>query len=438
MFWNQFFDNIRKARAASLSAAVLLAAVAAPLAQAQTLTVLHAFSDTPDGGNPNPLIRDAQGNLYGTTAWGGAVCGGGYTCGTVFKLDSSGNETVLYRFTGGLDGANSVAALVQDAAGNLYGTTRGNGSIPASSTIFKVDTSGHETVLFDFHSSGGCCADSPLALDAAGNLYGTSPYGGDFNCGTDQLGCGTVYRLTQSGNFSVLHTFTGADGTHPDGGLVRDTKGNLYGGTYFGGDLGCVSIEGGGNQNPPGCGVVFELRGNAAGSMPYSVLHTFTGQADGSTPLVVIQDPSGNLYGLTNYGGDLTCYPPVGCGTIFKLDTKGNFTVLFTFTSAITRTPYYASQLVRDSEGNLYGAKQFDGANNDGFLFKLDTKGNLTDVFDFPPGGSFEGSDPVSLLMDSAGNFYGSLLQGGRPLCGPPNSGEGCGTVFELTTKAGH
>lgn len=411
------------------AALLTLTAFAARPAQAQSYSVLHGFTNTPDGGNPNPLIRDGQGNIYGTTQWGGMICGGGgYTCGTMFKIDTAGNETVLYRFAGQGDGANSEAALVRDAAGNLYGTTTGNGSIPAVSTIFKVDPSGQETVLYRFDSAVGCCAESPLVLDAAGNLYGISPYAGDSSCGTEGLGCGTVYKVTQSGNLTLLHTFMGTDGIHPKGGLVRDTKGNLYGSALFGGNLACYSPASG---NPPesGCGTVFKL--GHSGSL--TVLHTFTGQADGSTPLAVTKDQAGNLYGLAQYGGDLTCYAPAGCGTIFKVDTKGNFSVLYTFTSTVTRTPLYASYLVIDSKGNLYGAKQFDGSNNDGFLFKLDTSGNLTNLFNFPPGGSFLGSNALGVILDGKGGFYGSMQQGGPPLCGPPGSGEGCGTVFHLT-----
>jgi uncharacterized repeat protein (TIGR03803 family) len=428
MLRNQFSANIRSTRVVAAVTLLVLAVIASRSAQAQTFTVLHAFTNLPDGGNPNPVIRDAQGTLYGTTIWGGAVCGGGYTCGTVFKVDSAGTETVLYRFAGFEDGANPVAALVQDAAGNLYGTTRGNGSVPAVSTIFKVDTKGQETVLHHLNGYSACCADSPLVLDAAGGLYGTSPYAGKSGCGPHGLGCGTVFRLNSKGKFTVLHTFAGTDGIRPEGGLVRDPKGNLFGSTYLGGQLKCFSLAGGYNQPPSGCGTVFKLDRTSK----QTVLHTFTGHADGSTPLGVIQDRSGNLYGITQYGGDLACYAPYGCGTVFKVDTSGRFTVLFTFKRAITTTPFYASHLSRDSKGNLYGAKQFDGSNNAGFLFKLDPSGKFTNLFNFPAGGSRDGSDPVGLVVDSAGNFHGSLLESGQPDCGPPNSGEGCGTVFEL------
>jgi uncharacterized repeat protein (TIGR03803 family) len=421
--------NIRDARVAVVVTLLLLTVAATGSAQAQTYKVLHAFTNTPDGGNPNPIIRDTQGNLYGTTIWGGVVCGGGgYTCGTVFKVDKTGHETVLYRFAGGEDGANPVAVLIRDTAGNLYGTTRGNGSIPAVSTLFKVDPHGHETVLYHFNGFSACCEDSPLVLDAAGNLYGNSPYGGEFNCGVLGLRCGTVYKVTQAGKFTVLHNFAGKDGTQPEGGLVRDAAGNLYGSTYFGGDLNCHSPAGG--QNPPGCGVIFRL----SKSGKFTVFHRFTGHADGSTPLGLIQDPDGNLYGLSGSGGDLACNVPVGCGTIFRVDAGGKFAVLFTFTAKNIPQPDFASHLLRDLEGNLYGAAQIGGTNFSGFLFKLDPTGKFSNLFSFPSTAQFQdGSLPGGVVKDLAGNFYGSMAIDGQPDCGPPGSGEGCGTVFKIT-----
>lgn len=417
MLWRKFPANLRNARAIAV---LVLAVLATPTAQARIFNLLHGFTNVPDGGNPGPLIQDAQGNLYGTTIWGGASCaGGGYTCGTVFKVDSAGNETVLYRFGGHEDGANPVAAVVRDSAGNLYGTTVGNGSIPAVSTIFKVDPNGQETVLYRFKGgTDGCCADSPLVLGGTGSLYGTSPYGGNIGCGPHGLGCGTLYKLNTQGTFRAIHTFTGSDGIQPEGGLVGDANGNLYGTTLLGGDFKCPSFYG------YGCGTVFKLGKNGE----ESVLYTFTGEADGSMPLGVIQDSSGNLYGISSLAGDFACAAPSGCGTIFKVDSSGKFTVLYTFTPTDIGTPYYASHLVRDSKGNLYGAASFDG-----FLFRLNSRGNFKNIYTFPSGGSPDGSQPDGLIRDSGGTFYGSMSVSGPPDCGPSGSGEGCGTVFQLT-----
>jgi len=142
----------------------------------------HTFTGAPDGAYPNPLIRDERGDaFYGTTGDGGlATCGLG-SCGTVFKIDSAGNQTVLFDFPGGSAGSNPRAALVKDAQGNLYGTAQGNGSIGAASVVFKLDPKGQETVLLTA-GPNATAFDSPLTLDAQGNLYGMSPYGGNFKC----------------------------------------------------------------------------------------------------------------------------------------------------------------------------------------------------------------------------------------------------------------
>jgi uncharacterized repeat protein (TIGR03803 family) len=257
-----------------------------------------------------------------------------------------------------------------------------------------------------------------------------SPYVGDLNCGRE-LGCGTLYKVTPSGKFTLLHTFKGTDGAQPEGGLVRDAKGNLYGAALIGGDTGnsACPVTNNDRRTPFGCGTVFKL--DAKGKE--TVLHTFKGKADGSIPLGLIQDSAGNLYGIATYGGDLTCYVPYGCGTIFKIDAHGKFSVLFTFTSANTLNPGYTGHLVRDSKGNLYGVKKYDGSNADGLLFKLDPSGHLTTLFDFPSEHSPEGSLPEDFVPGSKGDFYGSMLAGGHiEICDPHNSG-GCGTVYHLS-----
>jgi len=447
MIRKQCFADTRHARAVTLLALLLVAAVAIRPAQAQTYTVLHAFAAGTDGAVPGPIIRDAQGNLYGTTRFGGIVtCGGAFgkdVCGTVYKIDSAGNETVLYRFEGGNNGSNPIAGLVRDAAGNLYGTTQGNGAFGGAAVVFKVDPNGQETSL-DIAGSNACCFDSPLALDAQGNLYGMSPYGGEPNCGLvkNQSGCGTLFKLTPTGNFSVLHVFTGTDGIQPEGGVVLDSKGNLYGVAAYGGQLSC-DYPGWGQPRGSGCGTVYKL--DNTGNL--TVLHTFTGPGDGSFPLGVIIDSAGNLYGIAESGGDVikNSNYEYGLGTVFKVDTNGNFSVLFTFapcnqppcTEGQVRNAVYASHLVRDSKGNLYGLQQAnDCAKGGGCLFRIDTKGKITDLYDFE--GENEGPDgftPMGVVLGSHDDVYGSMFIGGPPEqeCTAFNFTGGCGTVFHLT-----
>ncbi|HEV2379549.1 MAG TPA: choice-of-anchor tandem repeat GloVer-containing protein [Terriglobia bacterium] len=217
--------------AAMMVAAMLMMLAAAIASPAQTYKVLYSFSGGSGSQPVAGLVRDAGGNLYGTTS------SGGLRWGTVFKLNKSGKETLLYRFAGGVDGANPFGALLLDSAGTLYGTTAAGGL--GYGTVFKVDQSGHETVLFSF--TGGMDGASPydgLVRDEAGNLYGTTLYGGS---GTgcyplSTIGCGTVFELDVAGREAVLYSFSGgSDGGLPYAGLIRDGAGSLYGTTQPGG-----------------------------------------------------------------------------------------------------------------------------------------------------------------------------------------------------------
>jgi uncharacterized repeat protein (TIGR03803 family) len=177
------------------------------------------------------VIRDPAGNLYGTTngAYSDVGGGGSHNAGVVFKVDPFGNDTVLYSFTGGADGS-SPNGLIRDLQGNLYGTTSGGGASGAG-VVFKVDTSGNETVLYSFAggSDGGYPLWVTLVRDSAGDLYGTTGGGG-------ASGAGVVFKLDTSGHETVLYSFTGgADGGTPYAGVVLSPEGNLYGTTAFGG-----------------------------------------------------------------------------------------------------------------------------------------------------------------------------------------------------------
>lgn len=275
-------------------------------------TVLHSFQGMPDGDNPeSSLVHDGTGNLYGTTVYGGtsSACGGDAECGTVFKIDSAGSETILHSFTGGSDGAYPSAGLLLDSAGNLYGTTSYGGTFSAG-TVFKVDTSGTETVLYNFQGgSDGQAPVAPLVQDGAGNLYGTTERGG----AACSLGCGTVFKLTLTGQETVLYRFTGGnDGSFPLAGLVADSAGNLYGTTTSAGDLSCSIFF------DTGCGTVFKISSDGT----ETTLYTFNG-SDGAMPESgLLRDAAGNLYGTTFDGGSGHCYSRsenLGCGVIFKL-----------------------------------------------------------------------------------------------------------------------
>jgi uncharacterized repeat protein (TIGR03803 family) len=419
------FSAIRYAQTAAAVAVLILTAVASLSAQAQTYTVLHTFTGSPDGVYPSPLIRDAEGNLYGTAQAGGSDNNNCvFGCGMVFKIDPAGKFTDLYDFTGGNNGVYPVAGLVRDASGNLYGTTQGSG-FSGLSVVFKLTPGGQEMSYVPSADINFGSLDSPVVLDGKGNLYGMVPYGGTPNCGWDHhgLGCGTLFKMTPNGKFTTIHTFKGTDGMFPESGLVRDSKGNLYGAAIFGGIRTCRA-GGNHNNNAPGCGTIFKVDVHGK----YTVLHTFSNHKDGAGPLGVIIDSEDNLYGVATGGGDHKGNR-FGYGTIFKFDTKtGAFSVLFTFTPQVTRSSFFANLLVRDSKGNLYGAQKFDGAHNTGCLFKIDTRGNYTDLFDFAENdhGSPDGLFPNGLVLGPGGDFYGSMSLGGD---GFP----GFGTLFHIT-----
>lgn len=435
--------NVRNGRVIALLTLLVVAAAAAQSTQAQTYTILHAFAAGTDGADPNPIIQDAQGNIYGATKFGGITTCGNDTCGTVFKIDSAGNETVLYRFEGGGNGYGPFAGLARDAKGNLYGTTQGNGFVGGASVVFKVDPNGHETVLHVANGGDACCLDSPVAIDAKGNIYGMSPYGGEPNCNLAQnkLGCGTLFEITASGKFKVLHVFKGKDGIQPEGGVVLDAQGSLYGTAVWGGNLKCY-YPGWGESGGEGCGTIYKLEPSGK----FTVLHTFTGPHDGSYPLGLIIDSAGNLYGIADSGGDIIKHTnwEYGLGTVFKVDTSGKFSVLFTFspctqppcTMGQVRNSLYASHLVKDSKGNLYGIEEVNNcALGGGCVFRIDTKGRITDLYDFTEDQSGDPSfyDAMGLILGSHGDFYGSTPFGGsaEPECFE-NIGAPCGSVFHL------
>ena len=295
---------------------------------------LYKFGNYPDGMRPNGVIRSKTGFLYGTTYWGGKG-----SDGDVFEIAPDGHKTELYTFTGASDGRMPNAGVVRDKAGNLYGTTIWGGA-HNKGVVFKLTKtkgSGYaESVLHSFGgASDGVQPDAGLMADKAGNLYGTTIVGGSGNCSAG--GCGTVYKITPGGHETVLYNFNGgSDGNYPYADVIKDAQGNLYGTAYVGGS---------GNN-----GVVFKLAPDGT----ETVLHSFAGGSDGANPYAgVIADTAGNLYGTTVYGGSSNL------GTVFKLAPDGTETVLHSFAGNDGRYPQ--AGLIADEAGNLYGATQFGG-----------------------------------------------------------------------------
>jgi len=337
------------------------------------------------------VTLDSAGNLYGTTESGGA-----FGFGTVFKLSTSGVETVLYSFQGGTDGNEPEGGVILDSAGNLYGTTYQGGAYKMG-TVFKVSVGGGETVLHSFPGgTDGANPNASLVFDSAGNLYGTTIGGGSASC---IGGCGTVFKVSSTGEEAVLYAFTQTndDGGHPNGALIFDSAGNIYGTTQ----------AGGANAD----GTVFKL----SSTSEETVLYSFKGGTDGQAPYdALVQDSAGNLYGTTRYGGGTTNY-----GTIFRLSPKGVETV-FSFKTITAGVNTFAG-LVRDSAGNLYGTTPYGGVNISGNVFKL-SPGGKEILYSFKTQG--DGNTPQGgVTRDSEGNLYGTTEQGGN----------GFGTVFKIS-----
>lgn len=295
------------------------------------------------------MLRDSAGNLFGATEQGGANCyGTGFPgCGTVYMLGKTGKETLLYSFAGAPDGFFPESVPVGDVMGNLYGTTP-EGGIFGAGAVFKIDSTGKETVLYSFTGDADGCGPGQLIMDAAGNLYGATADGGAGFCNS---GYGVVFELDTSGTLTVLHTFVGGDGAYP-GISIRDAAGNIYGGTA-GGGIGCGT----------GCGTLFELSPQGSGNWSETLLYEFCSLAecaDGESPGPPVMDAAGNLYGITVFGGTHRNCNGDGCGTVFKLDATGNESVLHSFTGG-TDGAFPSAGLAMDSAGNLYGNAEEGG-----------------------------------------------------------------------------
>jgi len=336
------------------------------LTSAGVESVLYSFAGPPnDGVEPSDVFRDAGGNLFGTTLLGGPYEGEGGS-GIVFRIDPDGAETVLHSFKGGADGTEPASGLIWDPnSGDFYGVTAGGGEYGDYGTVYATTATGSKTALYSFGASGtsGNTPEGKLVQDGAGNLYGMLSLGG--------LGCGVVFELTPPGVESPLYEFTGVrgDGCEPgpyDPGLLMDAQGNLFGTTWFGGTA----------NN----GVVFEL--NAGGVE--RVIYRFKGpkKGDGAWPLAgLVIDGAGNLYGTTEIGGTGQCnnggHIPKGCGTVFELSPpatkhgRWRETIVRSFSGGADGS-YPLAGLVLDSQtGGMYGTASAGGAYDKGVVFEI-------------------------------------------------------------------
>ncbi|MGC1788118.1 MAG: choice-of-anchor tandem repeat GloVer-containing protein [Terriglobales bacterium] len=416
-----------KLAAAAIHCALALAVLSAVLlitahtAQAQTETAIFSFCSYPESpvtgctdgeGSVSSLTFDRAGNLYGTSRNGGLL-----GAGTVFELSPNGSggwyETVLYNFTGSQDGGTPYSNVVFDSLGNLYGTTENGGNntcsgYPGCGVVYELSPNGTnwtETVLYSF--TGGTDGSLPFAgliFDAKGNLFGTTAYEN-----------GTVFELSPSGGGWTEKTiYQSASGY---AGLTMDAAGNLYG---------------------VGQSTVFELSPNGSGGWNPTVIYTFANaRDDGSQPQgTLVFGKAGNLFGTTLYGGARLHY-----GTVYELSPgQSGWTekILYSFRDNGIQGYYPVAGVVLDAAGNIYGTTSAGGVPLNGA-----TPGTVFEIV-APVGKGrqykekvlwsftgYDGFDPwASMVLDSAGNLYGTTVEGGYWY---GSSGNCCGTVFKVT-----
>jgi uncharacterized repeat protein (TIGR03803 family) len=412
----RFLQFLKRVVTIFAAAFVLTSAVTAQVSE----QVIVNFTGQYNGYGPqSPLLKDGSGRLYGTTIAGGnksSICPVG--CGVLFELapNATGgwNYRRLYAFTGDNDD-QPLGELVNDATGNLYGVALGNGN--TAGEVFKLSpVIGGQWTESIIHTFGGAGDGSQpwggLSTDSAGNLYGTTRYGG-------ANGGGTVYELTPNSNGTwtetILHSFAalgqGPDGNTPMAGVIFDSAGNLYGTTYSGGAY--------------GWGTVFEMSPILGGGWTESVLYSFTGHTDQAHPQARLwQDPKGNLYGTT-YGNAIHS---IGYGTVFELLNKSDGSwsehTLHVFSGGSGDGAYPGSgSLVPDQSGHLYGTTPMGGVSG-GVLYKMTRSGGTwaeSVIYNF--GGTNDALNPYSVTF-SNGVLYGTSQRGGS---------SGYGTVFAVT-----
>lgn len=394
---------------------VLLCAVVAVAASAQSFKVLVTF-DGLNGEDPFASLTEGHdGSLYGTTVYGGTV-----NSGTVFKISPQGVYTVLYSFCAQANCTDGAYPgwLTQAADGDFYGETYNGGGVGAG-TVFKITSGGELTTLYNFCTQTNC-ADGALPQSALvqisdGSLYGTTVIGGAQNQGT-------IFKITTSGVLTTLHSFcviaNCADGAQPNIGLLRASDGNFYGTAALGGNSNKRCLY--------RCGTLFRF--TRAGK--FQTIYSFCAKAnctDGLIPQgLLLEAKDGSLYGTTDGGGNNDF------GTVFRI-RSGKLTTIHSFCSGSCvegGIPY--AGVIQGSDGNFYGTTNLGGAGGFGTVYRLTPSGTITALQSFDDG--TDGAFPVAAVVQGTdGNLYGGTEQGGDDACYSPT---GCGVIFRLSKNA--
>lgn len=380
-------------RFCGICAALILYVAVGVGASAQTLTTLLDFYETIGTSPYGTLVQGIDGNLYGTTLFGGTNCPPN-GCGTVFKVTPTGVLTTLYNFCSKAncaDGSYPEGGVVLGTDTNLYGTT-GVGGANNGGTVFKITPQGTLTILYSFCAQVNCAdgkgPNTETLFQAANrDFYGTTSVGGAHSEGT-------VFKITPQGKLTTLYSFCAqsgcSDGSLPIGGVILGTDSNLYG----------TTLSGGGTSN---YGTVFKL--SLAGKL--TTLHRFQ-LTDGANPAApLLQGSNGIFYGSTQDGGEFGFICNFGCGTLFEITSTGTFTVLDRFLYTLGFAPY--AGMIQATDGNLYGTTV--AADGYGSIYDLSPAGNVN--VDYLFSGAPNGEFPYAgLVQASSGIFYGTNIGG--------------------------
>jgi uncharacterized repeat protein (TIGR03803 family) len=380
----------------SIKLAALMLSASAAIAQGTVPQTLYRFTGPPDAYLPNAgLVRDADGNFYGTTFYGGA-----YNLGAVYKITPKGKETVLHSFAGGSDGAYPAAVLFAGSDGTLYGTTEygGTGACTDSQgvgcgTVFQISEAGVESVLYSFQGgSDGWVPNSGVIQASNGDLYGTTNSGGLY-------GGGIVFHLTLGGVENVLYTFNPDVVGFAPGGLVEGNDGNFY------------ATEGGGD------GGVFKITPSGV----FTTLYIFgTNSNDVAFPIgTLTKAANGVFYGTAPYGG------VYGFGAVFAITPAGAESLVYSFTGGADGARPASTPLLTD--GIIYGTTPLGGSNGYGTIFKLTKRGVETTLYTFTECENENGIQGVGLGLAQGNNGYAYGVN-----VGACSSGDPYGSVYRI------
>ena len=370
------------------------------------------YSDLLPGGAASAgLVLASDGNYYGAERHPGQnVCRPqfpGVDCGVIVRVSPSGAKTILHQFGLSAGDGFDPGQVVLGDDGAFYGTTKNGGAFGTGGTIFRMTLGGNYSILHSFSGANGDGAvPGPLTKGSDGNFYGTTASGGANHCPViplDGPNCGTVFRITPAGQLTILHSFGSnvSDGILPEARVVEGVDGRLYGTTQIGGTNTC-------GDSPKSCGTLFSI--SKAGSL--SIVHSFgSSPGDGMAPRDIIRGPGSTLVGLTLSGGGTRCSQLFGCGTIFTYSPGGSVSVLYSFGQQDQTDGSGPSSLTFGSDGNIYGTTVSGGSfqcTSCGTVFRLTPAGQLTTLYSFGPVNSAP-SSPTLVSRSTNGMIYGLM-----------------------------